>query len=346
MDIGNQIKALRLRRGVTQDALAQHLGITAQSVSKWECGASAPDIALLPELSAYFGVSIDELFAMSDEKRMERIQNMLWDVRFIDSADIENERRFLLDKLEREPYQSKAAELLAKLELHLAEEHKVRAEEFARESLRREPDSYWGYTALCRAMGGKDVDLRGNLHNALISELKERIAAHPKGRQAYGWLIAQLIEDRRFEEARRYCDKMERELGDALPAQFAAGFRIKLAIAENDLSAARSMWEALLESYPDDWSVRHDVGDYQTLAGDYAAAKESYRRAVSLMDAPRYTDPVDSLAKVCETDGDYAGAIEARRLELDILEKDWNVATGEEIDRIKREIARLEKQRR
>ena len=40
MSIGNQIKALRLRRGVTQEELAQYFGITAQAVSKWECGVS------------------------------------------------------------------------------------------------------------------------------------------------------------------------------------------------------------------------------------------------------------------------------------------------------------------
>ncbi len=40
MEIGNQIKALRARRGVTQEALAEALGITAQAVSKWETGVS------------------------------------------------------------------------------------------------------------------------------------------------------------------------------------------------------------------------------------------------------------------------------------------------------------------
>ncbi len=40
MEIGNQIKQLRLRRGVTQEVLAQQFGLTAQAVSKWECGVS------------------------------------------------------------------------------------------------------------------------------------------------------------------------------------------------------------------------------------------------------------------------------------------------------------------
>ena len=59
MNIGNQIKVFRLKKSVTQEAMAEHFGITAQAVSKWECGTSVPDISLLPELSAYFGVTID-----------------------------------------------------------------------------------------------------------------------------------------------------------------------------------------------------------------------------------------------------------------------------------------------
>lgn len=343
MDIGNQIKALRLRRGVTQDAMAQYFGITPQAVSKWECGASVPDIGLLPELSAYFGVSIDELFALSDETRMERIQNMLWDVRFIDPADVKKERDFLLQKAQREPGNSKPLELLAKLELHLATEHDERAAEYAQEALRRNPSSSWGHTALVKAMQGRHVDTRINLHNDLISLLKTQLAQHPEVQHTYCWLIAQLMDDRRFDEAREYCDLMETRFDDSdYPAYYATNFRIELAIAENNIPAAKEMWEALEREYAQNWSVQHDVGDFEMLSGDYKAAKENYRRAIALLETPRYTDPVDSLAKVCEMDGDYAGAIEARNLQLDILRKDWNVDSGEEVDQIRREIVRLE----
>ena len=74
MELGNQIKALRLQRGVTQEALAQHLNVSSQAVSKWEREAAMPDVQLLPAISAYFGVTIDALFALSDDTRMERIQ--------------------------------------------------------------------------------------------------------------------------------------------------------------------------------------------------------------------------------------------------------------------------------
>ena len=176
MNIGNQIKTLRLRRGVTQEALAQHFGITAQAVSKWECGASVPDIGMLPGLSAYFGVSIDELFALSDDVHMERIQNMIWDVRFLNSADAENERQFLLEKARREPGNSEPHEMLANLELHLAEGHNARAEEYALEAMARNPRSGRGFAALSHAMGGKHVDPRNNTHNKLISHYKKHLA--------------------------------------------------------------------------------------------------------------------------------------------------------------------------
>ena len=54
MEIGNQIKAMRLRRGITQEQMANHFGVTPQAVSKWERGVATPDISLLPDLSAYF----------------------------------------------------------------------------------------------------------------------------------------------------------------------------------------------------------------------------------------------------------------------------------------------------
>ena len=63
MNIGNNIKILRTQRKMTQEQLADHLGVTYQAVSKWETGANTPDIALLPGIAATFGVSIDTLFS-------------------------------------------------------------------------------------------------------------------------------------------------------------------------------------------------------------------------------------------------------------------------------------------
>ena len=61
MELGNRIKSLRKEKGVTQEALADAAGVSVQAVSKWECGQSCPDIALLPALADFFGVTIDRM---------------------------------------------------------------------------------------------------------------------------------------------------------------------------------------------------------------------------------------------------------------------------------------------
>ncbi len=62
MKIGENIRALRQRKGLTQEQVALQLGVSYQAVSKWENGTNTPDIALLPEIAALFGVTIDALF--------------------------------------------------------------------------------------------------------------------------------------------------------------------------------------------------------------------------------------------------------------------------------------------
>ena len=61
MNIGAKIKFLRKEKKVTQEELAEYLHISSQAVSKWETGASSPDIDLLPKLAIFFGTSLDML---------------------------------------------------------------------------------------------------------------------------------------------------------------------------------------------------------------------------------------------------------------------------------------------
>jgi len=59
--IGSRIAKLRRDKGITQDQLAERMGVSPQAVSKWENGIACPDISLLPALAGFFGISIDEL---------------------------------------------------------------------------------------------------------------------------------------------------------------------------------------------------------------------------------------------------------------------------------------------
>jgi lactoylglutathione lyase len=61
MDIGKRVQSLRMKSGLSQEALAEKLGVTRQSVSKWELGQALPDTEKIVQISRLFGVSADWL---------------------------------------------------------------------------------------------------------------------------------------------------------------------------------------------------------------------------------------------------------------------------------------------
>ena len=70
-DFAQRIITLRKELSMTQEQLAQELGITAQAVSKWETGQSYPDITLLPKLAEVFHVRVDELLGVAQQQDEE-----------------------------------------------------------------------------------------------------------------------------------------------------------------------------------------------------------------------------------------------------------------------------------
>ena len=339
MEIGNQIKQLRLRKGITQEEMAQHFGITAQAVSKWERNVATPDIGLLPDLSAYFGVTIDALFALSDDTRMERIRNMLWDVRHIPQSDVDTTREFLLDKARREPDNGKPYAMLAELENHIAHNHRDLAAEYAKAALSRDhtlKDAHSELTdAMCRTCG----DWCASNHFALIEYYKEFVKEHPDYAPGYLWLLSPLIDDGRFEEALAACDRLA-EIDSTYRPHL---FRCHILVAQGKWREAQEHLAMMEDRYSDSWIMYLGIGDCMVRMGRYDAAKTYYRKYTQYQTPPRYTDSLTSIAQLCEIQGDYAGAIEAVREEIQLLETDWNTTVGETVDQHHRNIARLEK---
>ena len=65
--LAERIYESRKGMGITQEVLAEKLGITPQSVSRWENGQSRPDVDMLPRLAAFFGITVDALFGYQAE---------------------------------------------------------------------------------------------------------------------------------------------------------------------------------------------------------------------------------------------------------------------------------------
>lgn len=82
--IGEKIKSLRKRRGISQEVLGEYLGVSYQAISKWENGNTMPDVTIIPAIAFFFGVSTDELFdynVYEVEKEVEKICHQSWEYR-------------------------------------------------------------------------------------------------------------------------------------------------------------------------------------------------------------------------------------------------------------------------
>ena len=77
INLGMKIRELRKKNGLTQEDMAEKLNITAQAISKWENNTCYPDMAQIPVLANFFGVSLDELFCYDVAQLNKRIDEII-----------------------------------------------------------------------------------------------------------------------------------------------------------------------------------------------------------------------------------------------------------------------------
>lgn len=338
LDFGGRIKTLRLSKSMTQEQLAQRLRVSPQAVSKWENGVTLPDIQLLPELSILLGTSIDALFSMTDDKRMERIDNMLWDQRFLSREEFEAEERFLKDKCLEPDAQARATLLLAELYCKRAREYRELASPLARKALELLPDyEKAAHTALFEAEGGVFPDWNDVNHHRTIAFYQDFITRHPGQRRSYLWLLDLLIDDGRCPEARKYLEKMNR-LGESYHSDLYLGMILE---KEGKPEEAAACWERMTQKDPDNWQSWFARADRLAKRCAYPEAIALYEKALALSPRPRFTDPVNAIAQLYEIQGQYEKAVEFYQKEIEIVREDWNETQGEAIDEPLRNIARL-----
>lgn len=95
MTIGQKLYGKRKERGLTQETVAEKLGVSPQAVSKWENDASCPDITLLPKIARLFETTVDELLAedgepvayVAPEKTRKSIDDMVLRINVDDGGD-------------------------------------------------------------------------------------------------------------------------------------------------------------------------------------------------------------------------------------------------------------------
>lgn len=74
--MGENLRNLRIKNNLTQEKLAEALGVSPQAISRWENNSTYPDVTLLPSLAIYYKVSIDELMGMDELRNVETINSI------------------------------------------------------------------------------------------------------------------------------------------------------------------------------------------------------------------------------------------------------------------------------
>ena len=338
MEMGKEIRRLRTNRGLTQEALASALNVSPQTVSKWETGSSMPDVQMLPEIAVYFGVTIDQLFAMTPEQQMERIENHIYSSGRINEAEERQIEQQMYTFAEDPKYEGQAKTLLTKLYNHQAEQYRLLAAACGREAVEKTGGDREAVSELANAWGSYIPDWNIRNHHELIEWFSDYCRSNPKNRAALMWLMDNLIDDGRLSEARLWLEKLAAVDGTFRTVMY----RYMIAMAEGDKSGAEDQLRELEAMEGQEWCWAVTLGDINTQKQEYDKAIEWYRKGQAIQPSPKYVDSAVSIAHICEIRGDKAGAIAAYKEVLNLMKEEWGIVSGEECGEIERAIKRLQ----
>ena len=340
MELGKKIKQLRFKAGLTQEQLAEKLGIGPQSVSKWENAAAMPDITTLPLLAEIFGVSIDDLFDLSTEQRLNRIENRM-DVEAELPQDVFWEyEEFLKGQLSSEQYKKRATELLSYLYWHRMNTYAGKVSRYAREAIRLAPGEKVCQWELTQAEHHAVWDWNMANHTKAIDFYRELVEANPNTALPYMYLLDNLITDHRADEAEcwldRYC-----ALEGAHPVMKRV-YRAYIALARFDEPSADKMMEDLLAEAPEDSAVLFEAAQYYAAKCDYEKAVDCYERSFAVdTRRPRFQDALMGIADICQIKGDYRKAAATYDRIINLLQNEWGLTEEVELQQAEKERARL-----
>ncbi len=330
LDIGKKIRLLRLSKGMTQEQLAEKLRVAPQTVSKWENCVTTPDIGLLPQLSVELGVTIDELFSMTDEARLLRIENMLEtssENTVIPEREFESYRSFLAEHKDDPVMKGRVLTALACLYNQQAISYRMTAAGYAKKAIAYEPEKKYNHSLLCMAWKGADRDWYASNHSELIAFYMEFVEDQPNNLPALQLLLDNLIDDGRAEEAEYILAKLKRS-DDTCRSLW---YKAQIHWLRGEVQQAEDALYEMTQQYPEDWLAWSYKGDLYARMGDYDKADECWEHSHALQPCPRLIDDLLCLAQTAIIRKDYGRAAELYRRTIKVLETDYATTEGDVI---------------
>lgn len=333
MELGHKIKELRMKHRLTQEQLAEQLGVSAQSVSKWENLLTMPDVSLLPQISEVFGITIDELFDLSVEQKMTRMESKLDVEEELRHADFVEMEDYLKSLLSDEKHKYKATYLLSYLYTHRLMSDSKKIRKYAKRAILLDPtkkDCEW---MLGKTGGYHCWDWDINNHNDAIIFFKEVIEKNPNASLPYYYVIDNLLIDHRADEAEYYVNELKRIRPEAIVMNYS--YRAAIALARfNEPEADRIMAE-LEKEHLDEDGCYFEIAQYYTKKAQFEKAIDYYERSFEASNRkPRYTDELLSIATIYDILGDYEKEASTYDRILTCLHEEWNMSEEVELKNI------------
>lgn len=328
MTIGTKIKTLRTQHSLTQEKLAAALGVSAQSISKWETGLTMPDITLLPAIAEAFGVSIDDLFDLTVEQRMNRLESRLDLVEELSHNEYVEYDAYLQGLLSDQDNRNRATSLLAYLHWHrmYAEAQKVRR--YAKDAIRLQPAEKYCQWMLNMAEGHCVWDWNLAHHNKAIDFYRELVDEHPEMPMLYYYLIDNLLADHRADDAEYYLERLCQTTGynPVLPTTY----RAYIALARFDVATADAIMRDLAGQNTED--ALFEAAQYHARKCDYDVAIDYYERAFAVSQRrPRYSDELMGIAEIYRIQGNYRMAAATYDRMVELLTTEWGMTEDTEL---------------
>ncbi|MBR0136974.1 MAG: helix-turn-helix domain-containing protein [Erysipelotrichaceae bacterium] len=340
MELGKKIRQLRFKAKLTQEQLAEKMGVGPQAVSKWENSAAMPDIASLPLLAEIFGVSIDDLFDLTSEQRLNRIENRM---------DAEDElpqdvfweyEEFLKQQVDDKDNKKRATSMIAYLYWHRSNSYGRKAVRYAKDAIRQSPGEKESQWILSKLDNHVVWDWNLANHTSAIDFYRELTEKNPDIPLPHFYLLDNLIADHRADEAEKVLNHLC-TLKDVSPVHLEV-YRAHIALARFDEKSADAIIEKMTVDHPDDGISLFEAAQYYALKCNYDKALGYYERSFAeTTRRPRFQDELQAIADIYQIKGDYRKAAETVERIIDLLQSEWGLTDEDEIKNLRAKKARL-----
>lgn len=331
LKFGAIIKKLRTERGITQEELANKIGVSFQAVSKWETNATTPDISILPHLALFFGVTMDTLFSMDQDDYLEKISNMIRDEYSISTENFIWAERYLKGVLGEEQQNNSARTLLVELYNHRINRDMINGARLCEEGLSIDPSN--------EALRGNLIRIREKRgeQEKLIRFLKELNTKNPQCDIIFESLVSIYIKCGNIDEAIALLNKSKDH-----PSYEVYFGDIELALG--NMEKAKAIWNSVISKNKIDHHMLFDIAERFKSIGEVEAAISLFERSYDNAPTPKEMDALYSQAFLYTENKMNEKAIQVWQTIIKVLSDDYGIIDGECVDWAKREIEKLRNQ--